>query len=79
MLQRALGRAAHRHLVEQYGELAFEVDTVGLAGQRDVGARTEEVVTSALVDQRDAFDAFDGLKVEGLLHQFAVAEEARTV
>ncbi|MNE72515.1 hypothetical protein D3C80_1684640 [compost metagenome] len=79
MLQGLLCRAAHGDIVEQHGELALEIDAVGFAGQGDVRTRPKEVVAGALVDQRRVLDALDRLQVEGLLHQFAVAEEAGAV
>ncbi|MNC39971.1 hypothetical protein D3C75_886580 [compost metagenome] len=75
MLQGPVRRAAHGHVVHQHHKLALEIDAVGLAGQGNVGPRPKKVVAGPLIDQRYVLDAIDGVQVEGLLHQLAVAEE----
>ena len=46
------GRASHRHVAGDDGDLGFEVDAVGLVAMHDVGSRAQHAVGGALVHQR---------------------------
>ena len=79
VLERVGGRRAHRHAIDDDGDLGFEVDAVRLRRQRHVLLGPEEVVRAALVHQRLRARLVDDGLPEGALHELAVARECRAV
>ncbi len=79
MRQSLRGRRAHRHPVDHDGDLAFEVDAIGLSGKRHVLPGADEIVGPALVHERPSQLAFEGSVFEGALHEIAVTVKGRGV
>ena len=77
--QRLLRRAALRHLVDDYRELALKVEAILDPAADYPGVGGKKVVPAALIHQRRLVGAGNRRQVKGPLHALAMAQEGRTV